>query len=146
MVERDRFEGEGLLGPRRQVGPRHLVRAIGRRRWVEVRDQDGALKGRQLGAERVDDLAAIERLSPVRVAIDRDEHLRLDLDEPIDQARVPKSGEQLAQIAPMLAHASSAMTASGMFGTTATTLSPRPTPRRRNPAATAATDSRNSRR
>ena len=39
---------------------------------------------------------------------------------------VPKSGEQLDQIAPMLAQATMAMTASGMFGITAATRSPSP--------------------
>ena len=52
---------------------------------------------------------------------------------------VPKSGEQLDQMAPMLAQATIAMTASGMFGTTAATRSPRPTPSRRKPADAATT-------
>ena len=53
--------------------------------------------------------------------------------------RSPKSGEHDDHTAPMLAVASSAMTASGMFGRYAATRSPRPTPSRRSPAATDAT-------
>jgi len=42
--------------------------------------------------------------------------------------RQPKSGEQLAQMAPMLVVASIAMTVCGMFGMQDTTRSPGPTP------------------
>ena len=48
--------------------------------------------------------------------------------------RAPNSGAQEAQIAPREAQARKATSASGMFGTNATTRSPRPTPSRRSPA------------
>ena len=54
----------------------------------------------------------------------------------------PNSAAQLDQTAPRLAVASSATTASGVFGTMAATRSPRRTPRRCRPSAAAATDDR----
>ena len=53
--------------------------------------------------------------------------------------RAPKSGEHDDQIAPRLAAASRPMTASGTFGSSAATRSPRPTPSERRPRATRAT-------
>ena len=53
--------------------------------------------------------------------------------------RAPKSGEHEDQIAPRLALASRPMTASGTFGSSAATRSPRPTPSERRPRATRAT-------
>ena len=53
--------------------------------------------------------------------------------------RAPKSGEHDDQIAPMLAVASRPMTASGTFGSSAATRSPRRTPSERRPRATRAT-------
>ena len=57
----------------------------------------------------------------------------------------PNSGEQVDQMAPRLDAARNAITVSGMFGMSATTLSPLPTPSRRRPAATAPTLSCSSR-
>src|SRR4029077_17533974 len=44
------------------------------------------LDGRQLLSELSDDLAPVELLAAVGVAVDRDQHLRRDLREPIDEA------------------------------------------------------------
>ena len=51
----------------------------------------------------------------------------------------PKSGEHEDQMAPILAVASSVMTACGPFGSSPATRSPRVTPSSRRPVATRAT-------
>ncbi len=56
----------------------------------------------------------------------------------------PKSGEHEDQIAPRLAVASMAMTASGPFGSKAATRSPRPTPADCSPLATRPTSAASS--
>ena len=56
-------------------------------------------------------------LAVVDVAVDRDQHLRRDLGEPVDHgASAPKSGEHEVQIAPRLAVASRPISACGEFG------------------------------
>ena len=47
---------------------------------------DRVLERRQAGLDRGDLLAPVDRLAAVRVAVDRDEHLRLDLREAVDHA------------------------------------------------------------
>ena len=62
------------------------------------------LEARHLACGSGDHLAPVEVLAAVAVAVDREQHLRLDLREAVDDAaRAPKSGEQHDQIAPMLA-------------------------------------------
>ena len=51
---------------------------------VEVGDDDGVLDRGHLGKQAGDDLAAIEVAAVVAVAVDAEEHLRLDLREPVD--------------------------------------------------------------
>ena len=79
--ERDRLEREisrfrEQLGPGRRVG--QCVRAVG--------DVHDVLDGRQPGADLGDLLAAVDVLGAVAVAGDGQQHLRLDLPEPVDHA------------------------------------------------------------
>ena len=75
------------------------------------------LDGPQLGEDARCDLAAVEVLAAVAVAVHGKEHLRLDLRETVDHAaRAPYSGAALDQIAPSEAVARKATIASGMFG------------------------------
>ncbi len=62
---------------------------------VEVGDEDGVLEGRHLGLESRDDVHAVERLAAVRVAVDGEEDLGLDLGEAVDDragAEVGRAG------------------------------------------------------
>jgi hypothetical protein len=77
MVERHRLVRHrrrlaDQLGPRQGAG-RH------RRLLVEVGQHDGVLQARERGPDRGDLVAAVDRLVPVAVAVDRDQHARFDL-------------------------------------------------------------------
>ena len=74
MVERHRLEPQRLGRTGDQVVPRQLVRP-GDDVRVEVREEHGLFERRQLGPDRLDDVAPIERLAAVRVAVDGDEDL-----------------------------------------------------------------------
>src|SRR5207253_2597404 len=52
----------------------------------EVREDEGLFDGRELALERGDRVGAVEVLAPVAVAVDREQHLRLDLREAVDDA------------------------------------------------------------
>src|SRR4029079_16274304 len=62
------------------VGPKHPV-ASG-----QVRREERAPERRQLPLERRDRLAAVEVPAAVAIAVDREQHLRLDLGEAFDDA------------------------------------------------------------
>ena len=87
MVERHRLEGERRRGSARSsaqpiaVGPRAL------RGGAEARDPHGGAQPGQAGGDLPHHLDPVEDLAVVAVAVDRDEHLRLDLAEPVDHAR-----------------------------------------------------------
>ena len=53
---------------------------------VEVADHDRALQGRQRLLEQADDVEPSVLTAPVAVAVDREQHARLDLREPVDHA------------------------------------------------------------
>ncbi len=53
---------------------------------VEIREHDGVLDRRQLREQLLHDSGAVEVLAAVPVAVDREQHLRLDLGEAVDHA------------------------------------------------------------
>ena len=81
----------GSAGPARRSAQAHLAGprvagGVGSRYGTStVRSRPG-----QRGTQLVDDSAAIEPLAAVGVAVDRDQHLRFDLGEAVDQALRPE--------------------------------------------------------
>ena len=78
MVERHALELERLVGGRERLVPVALVPEVGQRHR--------ALQRRHLGLHALDQLAAVMVLAAVAVAVDRQQHLRLDLGEAVDDA------------------------------------------------------------
>ena len=91
VVERHGLEPQRLGGTGEEVVPRQHVRS-GDGIGVEIREEDRPLERRQLGPDRLDDVAPIEALAAVGVAVDGDEDLGRDLGEPVDQAARPEVG------------------------------------------------------
>jgi len=83
VVEGNALERERLVGRREGVVP---VPACG----VEVAEPDDALHRRQRGLELGDHVVAPEALAPVAVAVDRQQHLGLDLGEAVDDGARPE--------------------------------------------------------
>ena len=105
MVERDRLEGE------RRVAEEAVLPA----RAVEVAEPDD--RGADLGPDGVDRLALVEVLAAVAVAVDGQQHLRLDLRRSgRTRCAAPNSGAAEDQTAPSDAVARKAAIVSGMFG------------------------------
>ncbi len=59
---------------------------------IEVGQQHDVLDRRQLREDAAHDVEAVEVLAPVPVAVDREQHLRLDLGEAVDHAARPELG------------------------------------------------------
>ena len=86
----------------------------------------------------------VEPLAAVDVAVDGEQHRGSIWANRSRTARAPKSGEHDDQIAPRLAAARNATSVSTLFGASATTRSPRPTPSATRPARARPTSSRSS--
>ena len=109
-------------GPLQQRVP--VFRVLGGRRDVAERQVDHVLEA----VELLDDLgelaAAVVVLAAVPVAAGADQHLRLELAEPVEHPAPAEVGGDRVQIAPMLVTASIASSASGTFGRQEATRSP----------------------
>ena len=75
----------GRGGRPRGRRPRARRRRRSRRLGVEVGEEDGVLDARHRLLQLRDHRGAVEVLAAVAVAVDRDQHLRLDLGEAVDQ-------------------------------------------------------------
>jgi len=86
MVEGDAGEFEVLRGHRQCVAPGDPITVILPSLRVQVGHDHDMLQARQRIHQVADDGAAVEILAAVAVAVDREDHLRLDLAEAVDHA------------------------------------------------------------
>ena len=118
MVERHAARTAAARRDRRGASSHDSVAVRGASSRDEDGDQHRVLERRQRApAARAIDVAPVEVLAAVAVAVDGDEHLGLDLGEAVDQAARRRSrASSTTRSRPMLAQARKATTASGMFG------------------------------